>query len=963
MMTDPIAQLCQLALQQLQERPDLELDQRVSALQAAISANSELSATLQADSRALQINQGNAKAFQTLVTGGIANIGGIHLSNTDGETLKTLLEEYFRSSKPTGTPHNLPRSGAVTFVGRNQILQDLHQQLHQSDRLAIVVIQGMGGIGKTELALQYAWQQQAQGYPGGIVWIQARQEIGLQVVQSAQTQLNLAVPEDSDLTDQVQWCWRHWIAGDTLLIFDDVQAYADVEPWLQGLDPQFKVLLTTRLTLGPSVRSIKLPVLDREHSLEFLRTIVPDGRIDTELDVPQALCEWLGDLPLGLELIGRYLTRKPDCSLAKLQQRLADRQLEAKALKTRDPAMTATLGVAAAFELSWQELSAIAQTLAAFLSLFALAEFPWQWVQDCWPNWNEEELEDTRDEQLLSLHLLRRTGNDRYQLHQLLREFFTVKRQQINDLNPWYETFSKVIYDAAESSSKRPEQSLLAETRLVMPHLQAAIAHKNTTESPLEAAFGIFWLANLYYAQGRYSQAELLYQQALKIRQRQLGDDHPDVAGSLNNLANLYHAEGRYSKAKPLLQQALEIRQRQLGDDHPDVATSLHNLAELYRAQGCYREAETLYQQARTIMQQQVGNDHPNVATNLNNLAELYRAQGRYSEAGTLYQQALKIRQGQLGKDHPDVASSLNNLASLYQSQSRYSEAETLYQQALKIWQQHLGKYHPDVASNLNNLASLYQSQGRYSEAETLYQQALKIVQQQLGEDHPYVAINLNNLASLYQSQSRYSEAETLHQQALRIKQQQLGEDHPSVASSLNNLANLYRVQGLYSEAEPFYQQALEIQQRQLGNDHPNVAISLHNLANLYRAQGRYSEAEPLIQQALEIVQQQLGNDHPDVATNLNNLANLYQDQARYSNAEPLYQQALKIRQQQLGEDHPLVASSLNNLASLYQDQGRYSNAEPLYSRALDIYESVLGASHPTTMMIRQNYALCLKRR
>ncbi|WP_130758759.1 tetratricopeptide repeat protein, partial [Microcystis aeruginosa] len=81
----------------------------------------------------------------------------------------------------------------------------------------------------------------------------------------------------------------------------------------------------------------------------------------------------------------------------------------------------------------------------------------------------------------------------------------------------------------------------------------------------------------------------------LDLRKRLLGDNHPDVAASLNNLAGLYKSQGRYTEAEPLYREALDLRKRLLGDNHPDVAASLNNLAGLYKSQGRYTEAEPLY--------------------------------------------------------------------------------------------------------------------------------------------------------------------------------------------------------------------------------------------------------------------------------------------------------------------------------------------------------------------------------
>ena len=119
-------------------------------------------------------------------------------------------------------------------------------------------------------------------------------------------------------------------------------------------------------------------------------------------------------------------------------------------------------------------------------------------------------------------------------------------------------------------------------------------------------------MAALYISQRRYNDAEPLCLHSLEIWKRQLGDDHPDVASSLNDLALLYGLQGRYNDAEPLFLQSLEIWKRQLGNDHPNVATSLNNLARLYKSQGKYLEAEDLAQQALVIYQNRLGNEHFN---------------------------------------------------------------------------------------------------------------------------------------------------------------------------------------------------------------------------------------------------------------------------------------------------------------------------------------------------------------
>jgi tetratricopeptide (TPR) repeat protein len=184
---------------------------------------------------------------------------------------------------------------------------------------------------------------------------------------------------------------------------------------------------------------------------------------------------------------------------------------------------------------------------------------------------------------------------------------------------------------------------------------------------------------------GQYKQALPLSQQALEIRGKILGTDHPDYAAFLNNLAVLYESMGQYEQALPLHQQALKIIGKILGNDHPNYAESLYNLAVLYRSMGQYEQALPLSQQALEILGKSLGTDHPDYAHSLNNLAILYQSMGQYKQALPLFQQALEIIGKSLGTDHPDYAASLNNLAISYTATNHPEEALNLMQEAAEI--------------------------------------------------------------------------------------------------------------------------------------------------------------------------------------------------------------------------------------------------------------------------------------
>ncbi|REJ39223.1 MAG: tetratricopeptide repeat protein [Microcystis flos-aquae TF09] len=715
----------------------------------------------------------------------------------------------------------------------------LHHQLQQQERIAITaVVTGMAGVGKTELALQYAlYHKKKSTYPGGICWIGVQAEtVGVQLLNFAKSLLGLFPPEDLNLRGQLDYCWARWQPpGDVLLILDDVHQYGEIQDYLPPQEQRFKVLITTRQHwLAASFEQLRLPVLSESAALALLESLIGASRLQAELEVGKGLCAWLGYLPLGLELVGRFLKRRTNWTLARMQQQLIDKGLQLSALQNPSGDMTAQRGVEAAFEVSWEALNQPARDLGCFLSLFALAPIPWRLViERCLSAEDEEELEDIREDELLNLHLLQAVEGEVYQFHPLVRKFFQAKLALREDGDELKRSFCRGMVEEAKTIPQDLTKEQVEAVALSIPHIaeSATALEQWLKDEGLIPSFE--GLGYFYHGQGLYEQAEPWFKQCVEVTRCHFGEEHPDVATSLDNLAFLYKYQGRYEEAEPLYLQALELRKRLLGENHPDVATSLNNLATLYDSQGKYEEAEPLFLQALELRKRLLGENHPHVATSLNNLAHLYHLRGKYEEAEHLYLQALELKKRLLGENHLDVATSLNNLAFLYNSQGKYEEAEALYLQSLELLKRLLGENHPKVASSLNNLAFLYNSQGKYEEAEPLFLQALELFKQLLGENHSAVATSLNNLARLYKSQGRYEEAEPLHLQALELRKRLLGENHSHVAISLNDLAELYRSQGKYEEAEPLYLQALAIAEQALGENHPTTVRIRENLESL----------------------------------------------------------------------------------------------------------------------------------
>ncbi len=251
-------------------------------------------------------------------------------------------------------------------------------------------------------------------------------------------------------------------------------------------------------------------------------------------------------------------------------------------------------------------------------------------------------------------------------LQELIEKIEQEKGEQDASLVTLYRSLGKIFYWRVERGEYEDYQQ---ETKLAIKYFQKAINLQQELGLEEDLASNLNYLALLYKSQGRYSEAEPLYQQAIEIDKIALPENHPSLATHLNNLAGLYDSQGRYSEAEPLYQQAIEIDKIALPENHPSLASGLNNLAELYRSQGRYSEAEPLYLQAIEIHKIALPENHPQRAAHLNNLAALYDSQGRYSEAEPLYQQALDIREKTFGEEHPKTQTVRENLERCWQQQ------------------------------------------------------------------------------------------------------------------------------------------------------------------------------------------------------------------------------------------------------------------------------------------------------
>ena len=381
-------------------------------------------------------------------------------------------------------------------------------------------------------------------------------------------------------------------------------------------------------------------------------------------------------------------------------------------------------------------------------------------------------------------------------------------------------------------------------------------------------------------------------------------------------LVQSLESSGRFDEALAQAQKNLAAARSIFGNDHRDVALSLDRIASILRKQGQYLQSEQYYQQALQLVRRHQQEAPLDVAAALQNLAGLYRGMGRYRDAEQQYREALRIANG-VSPQHPEygyvaafIGDISDNLAVLYRDQGRYAEAEPLVKAAVerttraaqpdRLSRQmnlSMDRQQLEQALQMMNLANLYIAMKRMGEAERLVVDALAIQRRILGDDDPRVAQGMHNLASLYVETDRLQQAEPLLQQAITTALQVYGPRNPEVAIYLDTLASLYRKGGAYERAKPFAERAVEIAEDTLGPAHGRTALLRNNLAVLYLAMENHAAAEQLLRKTLADSQANLGPHHPELSAKLTNLAEAVGAQGRHLEVHQLYGRALAIEE------------------------------------------------------------------
>lgn len=765
------------------------------------------------------------------------------------------------------------------FTGRENLLSQLHVRLRAETTGQIQALSGLGGIGKTQLALEYIYRY-ALSY-SAIFWIEAETAKDITYSMLAVADV-LHLPESgwheterSRIAEVQRWLTMH---KDWLLIWDNVE---DLDLLARYL-PKARsgaILLTTRAqALGSLALNLQLEMMGQEEGMLFLlrrANLLPSDATGSHLqafaavqpaeyEAVKALVQTMGGLPLALDQVGAYID-ETGFGLSDYVRHYEQHRLP---LLTRRGTLVLDhpQSVATMFRLSYERVQQICPAAANLLKVCAFLA-----------------PEAIPDELFVEQALHLKSGSDEVAAEAV--QFDLV----LATLRRW----SLVQYHI--------ESQTLSLHRLMQAVLQDEM---NNQEQQLWQRRAVHALNNRFpeYSHQVWEPCERLLPHVLKVAEATSLQERA-LASLLRKAADYLRERAQYEQAEQLYQRALQTGEQTLGVDHAQVASVLTSLAILYREQSKYEQAELLFLRALSIKERLLGRNHPEVALILTNLGLLYWKVGKYNEAASLHQQAQQISEELLGPEHPELAVPFLNLALVYWKLGKYRQAEPLCLRVITIWEQAYGLESPELTFALTGLGLLYIEQRRYTQAGQVLLRVLSLREQIWGETHPHVARAFLSLAYLAAKQGSFEKAEVLYDRCLQLMEQSLGPGHPYVADALYGLATVYDQQGNDQRAEPFYTRALAIREQSLGPDHPETAECLTGLRRLVAKQARREQADSSLQQAHAIPGARSGQAYPSV-----------------KHARSMHQRVFTRRRKPLGEmQHAPSISSLLQ-ASLSQD-------------------------------------------
>jgi tetratricopeptide (TPR) repeat protein len=669
------------------------------------------------------------------------------LGGTPGEDVIFEDRRTLPPIRPLPTKHRMPyRSLDDKFVGRVDSFWILHDALFRDGTAilsGVAVAVGTGGLGKTQLAIEYAHRFGA-AY-SGVYWVDADRGLSTLIAQVSEA-ANIDIDTKAAESIQLEQVWHGLNAMPviSLLILDNFPEQGSLQPYLP-VGGRVHTLITTRRQ-DLSHPSVRLNVLTTEEGVRLLNT----GERQFGNDTGALLVDRLGGLPLALELARGYLNHRKRLTIPELLKELSDLELLTEFAERYLDYLPSghEKDIVRTFQLSWDAAPPLAQQVLRLMGELAPVSVPRFLLRDALKLTGDSPVRDPLDKALAELSRLSLIDLDADGdpiAHRLILAF--ARHRDVPDFASPFDQCVAAALKQMQRVSSLPDARTMSELNLLTPHVEFLVS---ATRLPPEAFSELEnQLGMHYHALGRYSDARVALTAALTSAEKTFETGHRFIAVHWGNLAAVLKQLGQLEEARDLLRKALESDEKSFEAGHPSIANDQSNLALVLQDLGELEEARDLLQKAIESSETSFKTGHTSTAIFQSNLALVLQALGQPEQAHDLLRKVLESVEKTFEPGHPAIARSQSNLAVVLLELGRSEEARDLGRTAVESDEKSFEAGHPSIATSRANLAMVLKDMGQLEQARDLLRKAHAAFLSSLGPDHSYTLTIQGHLEGL----------------------------------------------------------------------------------------------------------------------------------------------------------------------------------------------------------------------
>ena len=750
------------------------------------------------------------------------------------------------------------------FIGRDRELVEIHEKLKNISKL---FLSGIGGIGKSELAKNYA--NIYKDTYDTVLFVTYNGSWRMMV--NDDSKIHITNFERYEGEEETDYCNRklrklsELCDERTLLIIDNLNedefSKEEQKTWESILGLNCKLIFITRIE-DWNYSCVKVSALEQRQSLIDLYQHYCNVNEDQQ-SVVNEIIEYVDGHTLTVELIAKLVTASRFSSemvLEKLKEYDILQSGKEKVVLDKDnirKRKTPFDHICTIFDIT--QLSSTQLYIMANMALIPPDGIEAVQLEE----WCELESFDVVN-RLVVEGWICRVGSI-MKMHPVIAEValvsctksnFNYCKTMLKNQAKYLEAYNLKNYQAYERTYQDVVFFNALAENLIRSKIHAdAVADILTGISGLISGFG-------------YINQAIKYQQySFELSIQSHGKYNEEAAKALTNLSSLYDSLGDFKLALQYSKTALRAKKTPLWFLHSitavPVATSYSSLATIYYHMSQYRKALQCAHKALIIQEKFLGMDDIETVTSLSILSVIYRETGNVKEAFRYEERALSQKINAFGENHISTATSFSNLSALYQDVGDSEQALRYAKKAMEIEKEHWGENHSSIAITFSNLSAIYYEMGDYELAVQYSQKSLEIRTALLGKDNVALSTPLCNLGTLYGKSGDLEQALQYTQQALCIETAAYGEIHPKIVTTLNNIAGIYDDMGDFKQALQTYNRALHMAQTLFGSKHKLISVCFSNIGYLYEEADDFKKAEEYYAQAYEVSRAIFGDEHP----------------------------------------------------------------------------------------------------